>query len=96
MWIPRLKPAVYHPVFRFIHREFLSGSACLLKRVEIFFNLDRSGSESSSVMSTTGLSSSTTYQKNKYGFDEKVGTVKKSGMENTKFTKKINMALMRR
>ena len=35
--------------------------------------------ESSSVMSTTGLSSSTTYQKNKYGFDERVGSVKKSG-----------------
>ena len=42
-------------------------------------NLTERGSESSSVMSTTGLSSSTTYQKNKYGFDERVGSVKKRG-----------------
>ena len=58
-----------------------SGSSSMSSPSEVKFssNLTDRGSESSSVMSTTGLSSSTTYQKNKYGFDEKVGTVKKSG-----------------
>ena len=42
------------------------------------FLTDRS-SESSSLMSKAASGSSTTYQKNKYGFDEKTGSVKKSG-----------------
>ena len=58
-----------------------SGSSSMSSPSEVKFssNLTERGSESSSVMSTTGLSSSTTYQKNKYGFEERVGSVKKSG-----------------
>ena len=44
-----------------------------------FAHVEGQDSKNKPLMSTTGSSTSTTYQKNQYGFEEKVGSVKKSG-----------------
>ena len=64
-----------------VHSSSSSSGSVISSSSELKFssNLTDRSSESSSVMSTTGLSSSTTYQKNKYGFEERLGSVKKSG-----------------
>ena len=57
----------------------IGSSSASTQDAQHFVHVEGQDSKSKSLMSTTGSSMSTTYQKNKYGFDEKTGSVKKSG-----------------
>ena len=64
-----------------VHSSSSSSGSSMSSSSDLKFssNLTDRDSGNPSIVSTSGSGSSTTYQKNKYGFDERVGSVKKSG-----------------